>query len=153
VRQALKIRRVLKKRKTDAVENSHKDEVRKRDRYCRFPLCGCDTFKLSRHVAHLRHKGMGGNPAGDRSGASHMILLCSARHKDNQVSVDQGTLRIVPLVRKKGTAGPCAFYIEATVLGSPGKWLEVGHETAPHIFEPFTVTQRGVLRTLADMQL
>jgi hypothetical protein len=153
--QALKVLRVRKQRQRKAVEDAAKMSVRTRDRFCRFPRCGCDQFKLARHVAHLTHKGMGGNPRGDRSGEARMILLCSARHKENRISLDRKTLRIDPLTRA-GTAGPCAFYVSSQALGVTervDRWLEVARETARHVYEPLTPRQVQLLAILAEMTL
>lgn len=140
-----KVARVIKKRKIDKVENDSKADVRRRDRFCRFPRCGCKSFNLARHVAHLDHKGMGGDPSGERSKPERMIVLCSARHKENKYALDRGTIRIRPRTRK-GTAGPCAFDVALE-----GLWTEVGRETRLHVFEPFTPAQATVLDVLAQM--
>lgn len=132
-------------RKAEAVEAAAKGHVRKRDRYCRFPLCGCDEFRLARHVAHTKHKGMGGNPKGDRSHALTMLVLCSARHRESAYSLDMGTIRVTPLT-KMGTAGACVF----EVLSRDNQtWFEVGRERGLHDFEPFTMEQRTLLTYLA----
>jgi len=126
-------------------EAEAKAQVRRRDRYCRFPLCGCDRERLARHVAHERHKGMGGNPLGDRSDPEHMILLCSARHRESTYSYDKGTVQIAPLTTR-GLAGPCVF----TVLWGD-EWVLVGREERIHEFQPFDPTQRHILRELAEL--
>lgn len=124
-------------------EIAAKQLVRREDRYCRFPLCGCDRARLPWEVAHLHHKGMGGNPRGDRSDPGLMIYLCSARHRDAPISLHAGTLWILSLT-DAGTRGPCAFYIR-----QGDQSFEVGRETALHEFEPFTPEQRRVLTELA----
>jgi hypothetical protein len=126
-------------------EAEAKANVRRRDRYCRFPLCGCDRERLARHVAHARHKGMGGNPLGERSDPEQMILLCSARHRESVYSFDKGTVEIAPLT-PLGFAGPCVF----TVLWL-GDWHLVGREERIHEFQPFDPEQRHLLRKLAEL--
>jgi len=159
-----KVIRGLKRRNLANAETQQKLIVRQRDRFCRMPLCGCKKYALALHVAHTHHKGIGGDPTGDRSQSDRMILLCSARHRENRVSLDRKTLRIVPL-RKDGYAGPCAWYVSAgavptcAVLG-PGLRLSedkdfylVAIEKARHSFEPFSYAQRQILGALAGMLL
>lgn len=147
VRSTTKARRRVKGRKAQQKEAESKGQVRKRDRYCRFPLCGCDDFKLARHVAHLQHKGMGGDPKGHRSKPHLMIVLCIARHRESTVSLDRGTVRITPLT-SAGTAGACVFEVD---LGSG--FVEVGREHALHEFDPFTPEQRSCLLWLARARM
>ena len=90
-----------------AREQRAKRRVRVRDRNrCRFPLCRASGPALQ--VAHLVHKGMGGNPAGDRSGEGGLILLCALHHQFGAISLHRGTLRVRPLTAK-GTNGPVAW--------------------------------------------
>lgn len=140
-----KVRRALKQRPIKNQEAVNKAAVRKADRFCRWPLCGCRKFKLVLHVAHLAHKGIGGNPRGDRSQPDNMILLCIVRHKEGRVSLDQGTAAIRPLT-SKGTRGPCAFDLR---LGK--SWIEVAREIAPHEFYPILGYNRERLEKLARM--
>lgn len=158
-----KVKRGLQRQERATKEDSEKDKVRKADSYCRFPSCGCRKFRLALHVAHLEHKGMGGNPAGDRSEQALMILLCSARHRENIIALDRGTLRIRPLTAA-GTRGPCAFDIAwdaipkvADVVVSKrelldGRWFELARERGgPHSFEVSTPRQGAILAKLREM--
>lgn len=152
-----KVVRGVKRKAAGAAEDAHKRTVRRRDRFCRFPLCGCKTFKLRLDVSHGQHKGMGGNPKGDRSQPEGLILLCAARHRENSISVDRGTLRIRPLDRVYGLSGPCAFLVDVNKLrddygAHPQKWVEVARETTRHVLEPFKPAQRDLLERLAGMQ-
>lgn len=155
---AAKVTKGLERRKVTAAEDDSKRAVRLRDGFCRFPLCGCKRFNLARAVCHSRHKGMGGNPKGDRSKPPLMILLCSARHRENVISVDRGTL-VVTALTDKGLGGPCSFWIDPRALaaGKPTgreRWIEVGRETgALHQFEPFTPAQQAILDRLAKMDI
>jgi hypothetical protein len=155
-------RKVTRKIKHDAakqLEDKNKQQVRKRDRYCRFPHCPCRNVNLLQAVAHLQHKGAGGNPKGDRSIPSRMILLCSARHRENIISLDRGTVRIRPLERGKGTGGPCAFDVDlrAFPLGRRESrrplWIEIGRETSIHVLEPIGPDAQSLLDKLKDMTL
>lgn len=163
-----KVARGLKREKRLAGENSNKAEVRRRDKYCRFPLCGCKRFQLALHVAHGRHKGMGGNPAEDRSEPDSMVLVCSARHKENVFSIDRKTIRWRALT-PEGSNGPIAWEIAVDdLLRSPKpelmhivtmrikprtKWLELARETGIHVYEPSTADQTVILAWLRSMQL
>lgn len=148
-----KVTKGLKREQHVSREKAQMDETRKRDKYCRFPMCGCKRFSLTAHVAHLTHRGMGGNPKEDRSEPEKMILLCSARHRDNEFSLDQKTVRIRPLTLA-GTSGPCAFDVRGYSMYKMdwGKWSEVGRETALHQFEPFTPEQLHILTMLKGME-
>ena len=115
-----------------AYERAEKANVRRRDRVCRFPLCGCRALKLPVEVAHcLHHKGMGGNPTGTRSTRAGMILLCRHRHRDGAVSWHHGTLRAQPLT-DAGTNGPVAWEVEGRAAGlNPyGGWRCIAVERA-----------------------
>lgn len=158
-----KIVRGLKARARKSAEDLNKQKVRRRDGYCRFPLCGCGRFQLRRDVAHGHHKGSGGNPKGDRSQPTTMLLLCAARHRENTIAVDRGTLRWVPLT-KRGTSGPIAWLLARStgpwsaplpawsriMHGEP--WIELARERALHVYEPFTDAQRTILDELAEMK-
>lgn len=157
--QPKKKERPARARRTKAVELSAKQQVRNLDRYCRFPKCGCRRTGHALAVAHMKHKGIGGNPKGDRSKLAGLILLCAPRHREHPVALDKGTLRITPLT-ELGTRGPCAWYVEVKALklrllptmpAIEVTWLCVGVEQAPHVFEPFTAEQAYVLGHLAAM--
>ena len=160
---AQKIPRALKAAKAKSAEDQNKAKVRRRDKYCRFPLCGCRKFKLQLEVSHAQHKGAGGNPKGDRSQPAGMILLCQARHQANQIAVDRGTLQIRPLT-PAGLAGPCSFWVDGGAaafallfrvvpFNHQPTWIEVARARKPHVFEPFTAAQQQALDLLAKMQL
>lgn len=153
--------RQLKTRKAKGAEDEQKAKVRRRDKYCRFPLCGCGKFKLQLEVSHGQHKGAGGNPKGDRSAAKLMILLCSARHLRNRISLHRATLRVRALNPRQGLGGPVAWDVDGRALahmvagtepvGLPPKWIELARETARHVYEPFTDAQQQALDLLATM--
>jgi hypothetical protein len=146
--------RKLAERKADVALEAHEDvekaAVRRRDRLCRFPLCGCRKLGLRREVSHDAHKGMGGNPAGDRSDRRTMVLLCVHRHQHGAVSRHKGTLRAAYLTAK-GYEGPVAWWVDLSEVGQPPAWLEVARESAPGQLEPLTETQATILETLAKM--
>lgn len=111
-------------------EYKNKDIVRDQDVYCRFPLCRCRERLVMQHVSHQKHKGMGGNPTGDRSVPSLMLMLCAWRHREAPISVDQGTLRWRALT-KAGARGPVAWEIKHEELVDRGLVVEPGERTAP----------------------
>lgn len=106
-------------------ENKNKEEVRERDRVCRFPLCPCHQFNLFLEVSHREHKGMGGDPTGELSQPWRMILVCNWRHKESQWSIDKETIRWVPLT-DRGSNGPVRW---EAYLG--GGWRELAIEVEP----------------------
>lgn len=118
----------VKKRQTKATQriavDKKKGDVRKRDRKCRFPMCGCAKLKIQPHVSHQHHAGMGGNPAGDRSAPELMIYVCACRHRENRISIDKGTLRWRELETGKGANGRVAWDIRTSEL--PKKWQRQG---------------------------
>lgn len=155
---ARKVRKGLVRKLVENEEVRKKREVRLRDKYCRFPLCGCGKFKLALHVSHSIHKGMGGNPTGDRSDPALMVLVCSARHRENRVSIDKGTLRWEPLT-ERGADGLIRWLVDMTaVRGEHGEaqWLEVAHEASlkvPRSYSPLGTLQRSTLETLSEMTI
>lgn len=138
--------RARKHAKVAVTERSQKELVRDRDQGCRFPLCGCLAKGLWAEVSHAQHKGMGGNPTGDRSTTPLMITLCAPRHKENRVSIDRGTLRWVPLT-PKGADGLVAWEVKGA-----GGWVEVAREKQIGEWEPFTNDQQRTLDRLAEMK-
>ena len=64
--QLPKVARRLKQIARKQRETAEMRAVRRRDRKCRFPLCGCATFGLPLDCSHQQHRGIGGNPRGDR---------------------------------------------------------------------------------------
>lgn len=136
------------KARLDAAENANKRAVRRRDGYCRFPLCGCRRLRLRLEVAHQQHKGAGGDSTGERSVPELLVLLCTHRHQHGAVSWHTGRLRWRALDRKAGTGGPLEWCIK---LGE--RWQVVARESAPHVLEPLTDWQRETLERLALMEL
>lgn len=143
--QATKDQRAIERR-----EDAEKAKVRRRDRACRFPLCGCRklglALKARLEVSHHNHKGMGGNRLGDRSVCELMVLLCGHRHQDGAISRHKGTLRAHFLTRHLYD-GPVAWAVR---IGRT--WVEVARESAPGTLEPLTNAQRELVENLAKME-
>lgn len=154
-------------------ERDNKAKVRRRDRGCRFPRCGCRKLGLKLEarpeVSHDKHKGMGGNPSGDRSTTALMVQLCGHRHQDAPISRHKGTLRTRYLT-DGGYDGAVAWCIEIETacklwphLGKlkqllhtwPDAWtgICVATESRPGVLEPLAPWQLDVLDTLAKMDL
>lgn len=157
--------RESRRRKDEVLE--HMQAVRERDRYCRFPMCGCRHFGTysPMTVSHDTHRGAGGNPAGDRSLPDAMIALCFWRHQDGKIARDRKNLRIRALTPAKNR-GPVAFEIKRSALVVPellrimadpetptSEWIEVARERAPHELERLRPWQVAVLSVLAEMNL
>lgn len=160
---AAKAERRARRAKAKASEKENKDTVRERDRRCRFPFCGCKRFGLAKHVAHLQHKGMGGNPAMNRSGDAGMILVCSARHRENKFSMDQGTIEPRAL-STDGMNGPVSWHVRVADLPEKYRpagwdetvsdpWFEVARERGIGTYETVTSEQRAILAYLSSMDV
>jgi len=138
-------------------EAKNKTAARKGDDYaCRFPRCFCHRQKIAPAVAHLDHKGMGGNPAGDRSDDRLLICLCPARHRESRISLDAGSMKVRPLT-KLGTRGRCEFYVDLNALdkvpAAPKRprWFLVATERELHIFEMFSREQALILDRISEI--
>lgn len=162
-RKTTKAARASKRRKLTKVENSEKQKVRDRDKVCRFPMCGCRTRGIALHVSHSKHRGMGGNPTGDRTQTPLMVLVCAARHRENRISIDRGTLQWRALT-SAGADGPIAWDVRKdevpkTLLrtghnGIGGDWIELYKETpdGPSLLQS-TPAAINILKWLASMEV
>lgn len=88
-----------------AAEQKAMKLAKKLDGGCRYPLCEYKTKKPRIDAAHQHHRGMGGNPSGDRTTSDQIISLCFIDH----AAYDRGDIDFEPLT-DKGTRGPCAWY-------------------------------------------
>lgn len=116
VKGAAKASRQRDGRKLKAEETRNKGIAKSRDlNRCRFPLCGCKKSGFRAEVSHDRHKGMGGNPAGDRSLPPGLITMCLPRHQTGVFSRHANTIRNRYLTND-GNNGPVAWDIWAPEL-------------------------------------
>lgn len=87
---------------------------------------------------------MGGDPTGERSDPSRMLLLCNWRHKEDRFSIDKRGIRWEPMT-DAGANGPVAWFVDVGRLSgsiAAGEWVEVAREVRP-----------GVLAGLSNQQL
>jgi hypothetical protein len=81
------------------------DEARRRDHgKCRWPSCKFKDLRVE--VAHLEHRGSGGNPSLDRTQRHKLIALCLRHHQ----LIDLKVNGLEPIDGARGTDGPMAFY-------------------------------------------
>lgn len=86
---------------------------------CRIPRCEYASRKLPIDPCHKVHRGMGGNPKGDRTTLPTLIALCRCHHDD----YDHGRVEIDELT-PQGFRGRCDYYAvnvetgERTHIGS-----------------------------------
>lgn len=79
----------------------------KRDgRVCRWPACEYRTKDLPIDPCHVfQHRGMGGDPSGDRTRQDLIMAACRMHHG----LIDNGTCEVHALT-DKGTDGPVMFF-------------------------------------------
>lgn len=149
---ARKLKKADTRLKAKKAERDEKLEVRRRDRFCRFPLCGCRRLGWRLETSHQSHKGAGGDKTGTRSTADQMILLCVHRHQDGVVSRHHGTLRARYLTADRAD-GPVAWEVDlGAVYGfKKAQWREVARESAVQQLEPLDKWQEDALLHLAEM--
>lgn len=113
----------------DSKEARNKSAVRRRDSgKSRWP--GDDGQPLE--VAHLTHKGLGGDSLTVRSVAPLMILVSRDVHQGPR-SLTSGDKRVLFLTDEKAS-GPCAFLERVSRVGNI--WKEVGRELWPGELAP-----------------
>lgn len=139
-------------------EGENKLGAKQRDHMrCRFPLCPCQ-FRFTIESAHKRHKGMGGNPTGDRNTTAGLMTVCSWRHRLGKVSFDRGGLDWRELEPGKGADGCVAWLVNVSVIPNwsyapGGEWVEVAREIAIGVWETEFPWQGVLLRRLAEMDV
>ena len=150
--QLPKVARRLKRVAQKARETAEMRAVRRRDRRCRFPLCGCAKFGLPLDCSHQQHRGSGGNPRGDRTDRRTTVLVCRHRHRIGRVSLDKGTLRWKAST-KAGADGPIAWWGDCKVLGIPPEVgeIELASEVRPGQLAPLERWQQTLLEDLATL--
>lgn len=108
-------------RRTQEAEHKRREQrvmagVKAEDRKCRVPRCGYTRARVE--VAHKDHRGMGGNPAEDRTVPEDLITLCSIHHGLwDRGDPKLGELQIEPLDPVRRFRGPCAYYLRHLETG------------------------------------
>ena len=95
-----------------------RDAVRRDGHRCRVPDCTYRTMPID--PCHEQHRGMGGNPAEDRTTVETVIAACRIHHG----LYDRGELDITPLTAN-GFRGRCEFF----VYDLEGRRVSVGVST------------------------
>jgi hypothetical protein len=88
---------------------------------CRVPGCRNLSKGWAPNVAHLHHKGIGGDKQLDRTKPELMLVLCFPHHIGERGSHHSGDLRIEPETTY-GTHGLCAFYLS----DEQQQWVSLG---------------------------
>jgi hypothetical protein len=120
--------------RADARESANKTKVRKRDGHCRWPHLTPEARELCRRerseVAHLTHKGAGGDPQTLRSKPDRMIHVCKPTHQ-GPGSLHAGDRKVVFLTPQKAE-GPLAFLERR----GRDRWAEIGREIFVGVLAP-----------------
>lgn len=90
-------------------EHQHIADAKKRDGYrCRWPEVHKCRFDLE--GAHVfQHRGMGGDPSGERTDISLILTVCGWIHRRGPESIDGKQLK-VEAETPDGTNGPLSFW-------------------------------------------
>jgi len=122
--------------KTDA-EKAHERKLMRQclaldEHKCRVPRCAYTGRKLPIDPCHKVHRGIGGNPKGDRTTLETLIALCRIHHGD----YDGGRLDIDELT-PRGFRDRCDYYAVApdgarTHIGSD-KVIGISEERNPSL--------------------
>lgn len=125
--------RAARARKARGREHYEKGKVRARERVygpCRWPHDEWDDREVCRRspkeVAHLTHKGSGGDPRTIRSRRHLMLQVCRAQHK----KIDRKLAKVEFLDPPHGADGPLAFFERQRVTDP---WVEIAHEVCAGI--------------------
>lgn len=111
--------------------------VRARDKTCRFPQCPCRKLNLRTEVAHSSHRGMGGNPAGDRTTTAGLVLLCLDRHQ-GRTSLHSGDIQWTS-VTSAGADGPIEWH-----MLYEGRWVRLATEAFRGVVVEAAITDEAM---------
>jgi hypothetical protein len=125
---------VLASRERTAARKLHErkvmDEARRRDQQmragCAWPHCEYRPKRLRIEVAHERHRGMGGDPSGERTTRDTLLSYCVIHHRlydldeiDHEPITDQGTDGLLAFYRRHRTTGRMVCVAVEKRIGVP----------------------------------
>jgi hypothetical protein len=114
----------LRRRERKAAEDAVMRAAKQRDGHrCRFPWCDFRGLELPLDACHVRHRGMGGNPSGDRTATTDQLICFCRRHHG---LYDAGTHFDIQPQTPKGCDGPVDF---TAPHGDSGRWEVFAAET------------------------
>lgn len=119
------IERKAKRAKVKTHERKEKQAARKVLPGCRWPKFDHES---KRHVcvgqleaAHGKAIGMGGDRDGSRTDRLDLLVVCSLIHLGDN-GIERHARKWKPLDKKRGSAGPVAFYRREPLEGRRGEW-------------------------------
>jgi hypothetical protein len=118
-RGAYLLERKAKRKARVVAEQKQMQAAKRRDGgKCRYP--GCWFKDMPVDAAHFQHRGIGGNPSGDRTTRATVISLCRIHHGQ----YDGALLEIEPLTDQMFD-GPCVYYKRNQETGT---WASIGQD-------------------------
>ena len=125
------LEREARKNKRKADEDAAILAAKVRDGFkCRWPeKHKCRGDLEGAHV--FLHRGMGGNPAGDRTAPELILPVCAWIHRRGPESIDGKDLK-VEAETEQGTQGPCTFWRRSE---QEQGWYLVAREVLPFVYE------------------
>ncbi len=104
---ALIERRQRRLKRVAQEQNAMKGAKARDGQQCRNPKCPFKALKLPVDPCHAwRHRGMGGNPKGDRTETKLIVSGCRGCHS----LMDAGEIQVEPLDMERMADGPLAWY-------------------------------------------
>jgi len=97
-----------KQRRSEIVKREQQimSQAKKRDgNVCRFPMCRHKSLRIE--TAHFHHRGIGGDPSGDRTQLPILVTLCVAHHGQ----YDACLIDVQPQDSALGANGPLDFFV------------------------------------------
>lgn len=101
--------RVTRRKRVSDEQKAMQAALKRDGRKCRRPRCEFAPLKLTVDPCHMVHRGMGGNPKGDRTTRATVIALCRRHHGMYDKTDHARELRIEPLT-PLDFDGVCEFY-------------------------------------------
>lgn len=123
------LERESRKAERKAAEDAVIAEAKALDGFrCRWPeVHKCRGGLEGAHV--FQHRGMGGNPEGDRTTVETILTVCAWVHRRGPETIDGKDLK-VEAETNQGTRGPCSFW-----RSHGDRWHLVAREVMPFVYE------------------